>query len=141
MAATAEKIDPVSPPDLDDIAERTQVAALRLLKLPALNRLRHELRELKAAAADDSARRALGRAIRRASAEKHLRQGEAAEPGTPEAVKAAQKCGADADRSRKAALKQGERGERKQAREAERSLRKTTRLAGRAAPEASTKPE
>lgn len=133
MAKTAESTRAAVSPDLAAIAGQTQEDALRQLKLPALNRLRRELREFKEAAGDGAARKALGQAIRRTGVEKRRRkEATAAVPApapvvepplpapAPRPVKAEAKPG-------NAVGKEAEKAARKAARQAERQAARASR--------------
>ena len=136
MAKTAEQTSPVPAPDLDAIAQQTRSEALRLLKLPALNRLRRDLRAMKDSAQDETVRKALREAVRQAATEKRRRRGDVtgpesaeASPG-PKAGKAKAKRAEAAGKPGKPQRTAAEKAERKAARKAARLASTETGVAG-----------
>lgn len=116
--------------DLNEIAEQTQPAALRLLDGAGLNALLRDLRQMKAAEQDLEAQKTLAQAIRRAAAEKRERQSAQppTETGTGESFDKPGKAAKAEEKARKAA----EQAERKRVKDAERAERKAVREAEKA---------
>ena len=141
--------------DMGNIAEQTQLAALKLLDDKALAVLLRNLRAMKASHADVAVQKTLAQAIRRGVAEKRSRaeaQPKAGaptnglakpgpeKPGKPDkADKAEEKRRKEAERAEKKRVRAAERAELKTARDLAKAEKQTTRQAKAA--EASAKPK